>query len=115
MVVAAHTGSGIAVDVLLGLAIASAFVCVLGVVVMRTTFDRLHYAAAASTVPAFCVLAAVILREHVSTAGMDAIAAVGLLFLLTPVLLTATARAARQIDYGDISPRPEEIVEEEEE
>jgi monovalent cation/proton antiporter MnhG/PhaG subunit len=114
MVVAAHTGSGYAVEVLLGVAIASAFVCVLGVVVMRTTFDRLHYAAAGTTVPAFCVLAAVILREHVSSSGLEAIAAVGLMFLLNPVVLTATARAARRIDFDDVRPRREEIVEDEE-
>jgi monovalent cation/proton antiporter MnhG/PhaG subunit len=107
MVVAA-SGQGWAVDVLLVLGVAAAFVCVAGVVVMRSTFDRLHYAAAGTTVPAFFVLAAVIVREHVSSTGLEAIAAVGLMFLLNPVLLTATARAARRIDFGDLAPRREE-------
>jgi multisubunit Na+/H+ antiporter MnhG subunit len=107
MVVAAGS-AGLAVDVLLALAVASAFVCVAGVVVMRTTFDRLHYAAAGTTLPAFFVLAAVLVREHLSSGGLTAIAAVGLMFLLNPVLLTATARAARRIEYGDVTPRPEE-------
>ena len=49
-----------AVDVLLGLAVAGELVCVAGVLVMRTTFDRLHYAAAASTVPLAFLLAAVL-------------------------------------------------------
>jgi hypothetical protein len=31
------------------------------------------------------------------------------MFLLNPVLLTATARAIRKIDYGDVEPRPDEI------
>jgi multisubunit Na+/H+ antiporter MnhG subunit len=88
--------ANVAVDVLLGLGVAGALLCCLGVLVMRTTFDRLHYAAAATSVPSFLVLAAVLVREHVSSGGLDAIAAVGLMFLLNPVLLTATARAVRR-------------------
>jgi monovalent cation/proton antiporter MnhG/PhaG subunit len=107
--VVATDGQGWAVYVLLALGVASAFVCIAGVVVMRTTFDRLHYAAAGTTLPAFFVLAAVIVREHVSSGGLEAIAAVCLMFLLNPVLLTATARAIRRIDYGDVSPRPDEL------
>lgn len=100
--------SNVAVDILLGLGVALELLCVAGVVVMRTTFDRLHYAAAGSTVPVFLVLAAVLVREHVSAAGLEAIAAAGLLFLLNPVLVVATARAARRIDYGTVAPLPEE-------
>jgi monovalent cation/proton antiporter MnhG/PhaG subunit len=111
--VVATNGEGWAVDVLLVLGVACAFVCVAGVVLMRTTFDRLHYAAAGTTLPAFFVLAAVIVREHVGSGALEAIAAVGLMFLLNPVLLTATARAARRIDYGDVAPRLEETDEEE--
>ncbi len=86
----------LAVDVLLGLGVAAELLCVGGVLVMRTTFDRLHYAAAATTVPAFLVLAAVLVREHLSSGGLEAIAAVGLLFLLNPALVIATAQAARR-------------------
>lgn len=107
--VVATDGQGWAVYVLLALGVAAAFVCVAGVVVMRTTADRLHYAAAGTTVPAFLVLAAVIVREHVSSGGLEAIAAVSLMFLLNPVLLSATARAIRKIDYGDVAPRPDEV------
>jgi multisubunit Na+/H+ antiporter MnhG subunit len=81
---------------------------------MRTTFDRLHYAAAGTTVPAFLVLAAVLVREQLSAAGLQAIAAVAILFLLSPVLVTATARAARRIDYGDVVPLPKEKEKEKE-
>jgi multisubunit Na+/H+ antiporter MnhG subunit len=88
----------LAVDVLLGLGVAGTLVCVAGVLVMRTTFDRLHYAAAASTVPAFLVLVAALIREHLSAGGLEAIAAVGLLFLLNPAVVIATAMAARRID-----------------
>jgi multisubunit Na+/H+ antiporter MnhG subunit len=88
----------VAVDVLLGLGVAGAAVCCAGVVVMRTSLDRLHYAAAATTLPAFCVLAAVLVREHLSSGGLEAIAAVALLFLLNPVVVVATARAIRRVE-----------------
>jgi multisubunit Na+/H+ antiporter MnhG subunit len=90
-----HVGN-VAVDTLLVLAVLGEAVCVAGVVFMRTAYDRLHYAAAGTTVPAFLVLAAVIVRERLSTGGLDAIAAVGLLFLLNPMVVVATARALRR-------------------
>jgi multisubunit Na+/H+ antiporter MnhG subunit len=93
--------TNLAVDVLLGVGVVLELLCVVGVVVMRTTFDRLHYAAAGSTVPAFLILAAVICREHVSGGGLEAIAAVGLMFVLFPVLLTATARAIRRVEESE--------------
>jgi multisubunit Na+/H+ antiporter MnhG subunit len=90
--------ANVAVDVLLGLGVGLELLCCLGVAVMRTTYARLHYASAGLTVPAFLILAAVLVREHVSSGGLEAIAAIALLFLLYPVLLTATARATRRID-----------------
>jgi multisubunit Na+/H+ antiporter MnhG subunit len=88
----------LAVDILLALAVALELACVLGVLVMPTTYDLLHYTGAAATVPAFLVLVAVLLREGLSSGGLEAIAAVGLMFFLFPMLLTATARAIRRID-----------------
>jgi multisubunit Na+/H+ antiporter MnhG subunit len=102
----------VAVWVMLIAGVVSAFVCVAGVLVMRTTFDRLHYASAATTVPSFLILAAVLVRQHLLSGGLAAIGAVGLMFLLQPVLLSATARAARRIDFEDVSPRDEEIEKE---
>ena len=90
--------SDLAVDVLLGLGVTGELLCVVGVLVMRTTFDRLHYAAAATSVPAFLVLGAVLVREHMSAGGLEALAAVFLLFLLNPALVIATARAVRRVD-----------------
>jgi len=87
-----------AVDVLLGLGVAAELLCVAGVIVMRTALDRLHYAGAATGVPALFVLAAVLVHEHLSSGGLEAIAAVALLFLLNPALLIATARAIRRTE-----------------
>jgi hypothetical protein len=52
-------------------------------------------------VPAFCVLAAVLVREHLSGGGLAAIVAVTLAFVLSPVALTATARAVRRVERGE--------------
>ncbi|HKB93871.1 MAG TPA: monovalent cation/H(+) antiporter subunit G [Gaiellaceae bacterium] len=93
--------SNVAVDVLLAVGVAAELACVAGVVLMRTTYDRLHYAAAGTTVPAFLILAAALVREHLSSGGLDAIAAIAVLFLLNPILVTATARAARGLDEVD--------------
>lgn len=89
------------VDVLLALAVFLELACVAGVLFMPTTFDRLHYVGAAATVPAFLVLAAVLCRERLSSGGLEAIAAVGLLFFLFPVLLTSTARAIARVEEQD--------------
>ncbi|MDX6487316.1 MAG: hypothetical protein QOF43_2469, partial [Gaiellaceae bacterium] len=51
-----------------------------------------------------------LVREHLSSGGLEAIAAVVLMFVLNPVLITATARAARRIEYGDVAPLPDERV-----
>jgi multisubunit Na+/H+ antiporter MnhG subunit len=93
--------SDLIVDVLLGVGVVAELLCVAGVLLMRTTLDRLHYAAAATTVPAFLVLLATLIREHLSAGGLQAIAAVGLLFLINPALVIATARAARRIDEAE--------------
>jgi multicomponent Na+:H+ antiporter subunit G len=94
--------ASLAVDLLLGLGVAAQLLCCLGVLVMRTAADRLHYAAAGTTVGPVLVLAAVLVREGVTSAGLQAIAAVGVLFLVNPVLVHATGRAARLLDAGTL-------------
>lgn len=90
--------ANVAVDVLLTLGVVGELLCVVGVVIMPTVYARLHYAAAATTVPAWLVLAAVLVREHVASGGLQAIGAVAILFLLNPLLVMATARAAREYE-----------------
>lgn len=86
------------VDVVLVLGVACQLVCCLGVALMRTAYDRLHYAAAGTTLGPLLVGAAILVEESVSTAGLETIATVLLLFLLNAALTIATARAARRLD-----------------
>jgi monovalent cation/proton antiporter MnhG/PhaG subunit len=88
----------VVVDILLVLGVAAELLCCVGVALMRTTFDRLHYTAAGTTVGPFCILAAVLVREGFGQTGLDAIAAVVLLFFAGPLVVHATARAARSTD-----------------
>jgi monovalent cation/proton antiporter MnhG/PhaG subunit len=91
----------LAVDILLALGVAAELLCVAGILVMRTTLDRLHYAAACTTVPAFLVLAAILVREHLTSGGIEAIAAVALMFVLNPAVVITTARAAHRVDQPE--------------
>ena len=86
--------------VLLALGVAGELLCCAGVVVKRDVFDRLHYAAAGSTLPAILIGAGILVRQSVSSAGLSTIVAVGLLFLLNPALTHATARVA----YRGVAP-----------
>jgi multisubunit Na+/H+ antiporter MnhG subunit len=100
--------TALVIDALLIVAVGAQLICCTGLAVMRTAADRLHYASAAYTVGPFGVLAAVLIREGVTSAGFEAIAAVGLLVLAGPVVVHATARAHRQMELGDPKAVPEE-------
>ena len=102
--------SALAVHVLLVVAVVAQLLSALGLAVMRTAADRLHYTSAAFTVGPFCVLAAVLLHTGMTTAGYDTIATVGLLFLAGPVVVHATARAGRRLALGHPRARAEERV-----
>jgi len=88
--------SNVVVDVLLAAGVTAELLCCVGVAVMRTAFDRLHYSAAGTTVGPFCILAALLLREGFGQVGLSGIAVVALLFLTGPLVVHATARAARR-------------------
>ena len=77
------TARDLLVDVFLVLGIGCQLVCCLGVVVMRSALDRLHYAAAGTTLGPILVGAAVLIRESVSAGGLETI---------------ATARAAERLE-----------------
>jgi multisubunit Na+/H+ antiporter MnhG subunit len=85
-----------AVYVLLTGGVAAQLVCCIGLVVMRTTSDRLHYAGAGYTVGPFLVVAALLVREGLNSAGLQALAAAAIVFLPAPILVHATARVVHR-------------------
>ena len=82
----------IAVDVLLALAVFGEAVCCLGLLLTRSAIDRVHYAGAAATVPAFLIAAAVVVKEALTQPGLDALVVAALLLVLGSVVGHATAR-----------------------
>lgn len=92
----------LSVDILLLLAVVSEVICVLGVVVSATTFDRLHYAGATTAIAPFLLLAAVAVEQGdpnpTWNAAFDAVA----LYVLNAILTHSLARVLRQRAKGDV-------------
>lgn len=72
--------------------------CCLGVLLRRSAIDRLHYAAAGTTLGPLLIGAAVLVEESVSSAGLNTILVVALLLVGGPVVTIATARLIRQLE-----------------
>ncbi len=90
----------VAIAVLLAIACASVLVSVVGVLAARDAYAKLHFLAPAATVGVVAVAAAIVLREGLNQAGIKAILAGVVLFVMNPVLTHATARAARVREHG---------------
>ncbi len=73
---------------------------VLGLVVMRDVYDRLHYVGLAGY-GALLVAAGIVVRESFSLIGDKALLTAGVLVILGPLLTHATARSLRIRQRGD--------------
>jgi multisubunit Na+/H+ antiporter MnhG subunit len=92
------------VDVLLAATVLGEAMCVLGIFVGATAWDRLHYAGATTSVPPFLVFVAILLRQpHPYTNPVwNALFVAVALFLLNGVLTHAIARVMRQQEAKDV-------------
>jgi monovalent cation/proton antiporter MnhG/PhaG subunit len=98
------------VDGFLVVGVGCQLVCCLGVVLFGNVFDRLHFAAAGTTLGPLLIGAAVLVRQTTSAAGIATIAIMVFVVVLGPALVTATARAARRIEYGSIAATEDELT-----
>jgi multicomponent Na+:H+ antiporter subunit G len=73
---------------------------VLGMVVMRNAFDRLHYVGLAGY-GGLLIAVAILVRESWSLIGDKALLTGALLLLIGPVLVHATMRSLRTRERGD--------------
>jgi monovalent cation/proton antiporter MnhG/PhaG subunit len=89
----------VAVDVLLWAGVALLLLCAAGVLAMRSAYDRLHYAGAASW-GVLLIALAILVRESWSLIGDKALAIAFLLAICSPALAHATARAGRIRERG---------------
>jgi monovalent cation/proton antiporter MnhG/PhaG subunit len=96
------------VDVFLVLGVACQFVCCLGVAAFRNVFDRIHFMSAGTSLGPLLIGAAVLVRQTTSAAGISTMMIMGLVVVLGPALVIATARAARLNEYGHVDARDDE-------
>jgi multisubunit Na+/H+ antiporter MnhG subunit len=73
---------------------------VLGMVVMRNAFDRLHYVGLAGY-GGLCVAVAVLVRESFSLIGDKALMTGAILLLVGPLVVHTTVRSLRTRERGD--------------
>ncbi|HZT92164.1 MAG TPA: monovalent cation/H(+) antiporter subunit G [Gaiellaceae bacterium] len=91
-------------DVLLVLVVLLELLCVLGLFVSATVYDRLHYSGASTALAPFLLLAAVAIRQpHPYTNPVwNALFVALALFFLNNVLSHAIARVARQRETREV-------------
>jgi multicomponent Na+:H+ antiporter subunit G len=85
---------------LLVLGVGIELACCVGVLAMRGVYDKLHYTAPATTLGAFAIAGAVVLRTPIVQFGIKALLIAVVLLVTNPVLSHATARAARIRTFG---------------
>jgi multisubunit Na+/H+ antiporter MnhG subunit len=90
----------VAVGALMVLAAASVLLSCAGLVAARTSWDKLHYTGPATVIAPVCLAGAVLVQEPLSSAGVKAVLVAIVMILTGPVVLHATARAARIRDHG---------------
>ena len=83
--------------------------CVLGVLLARNPYDRLHFTGPASTIaPVAFALAVIVDEGPVTQASVKSVLTALALVVLNGVLVHATARAARIREHGTWRLLPEE-------
>jgi monovalent cation/proton antiporter MnhG/PhaG subunit len=102
-----------AVYLLLGLGITCVVIACVGVVVMRSVYDRLHFLGP-SSLGAIFIAGAIWAREGPSGIALKATVVAVFVVVASPALAHATARAARISELGDWRPEPSEEMEVEE-
>jgi multisubunit Na+/H+ antiporter MnhG subunit len=95
----------IVADVLLFAGVAVLSLCALGVLVMGSAYDRLHYVSAAGWGAAL-IAVAILVRESLSLIADKALLTAAILVVCGPALSHATARAGRIRERGAWNPEP---------
>jgi multicomponent Na+:H+ antiporter subunit G len=93
--------SGVVVDVLLGIGVASVLLSCLGLLAAKGPFEQLHFTGPAATIGPVAIAAAVLVEEPLSSMGVKAVLTALILLVTSPVLVHATARAIRIRRHGE--------------
>ena len=97
------------INVLLYAAVVTALLSAIGLLVMKSVNERLHYLAPVSTISTFLIAVAIFIQEGLSEASAKSLMSALALALMNPVLTHATARAARIREYGHWVSQPDEL------
>jgi multisubunit Na+/H+ antiporter MnhG subunit len=93
---------------LVGVAVTVQLASVLGVLVARGTYERLHFLGPASVVAPLPIAVAVALEGNTDQVGVKAILVALALLITNPVIVHTTARAVRIRDEGGWRVLPDE-------
>jgi multicomponent Na+:H+ antiporter subunit G len=96
------------VMVLLILGVSFVLISSLGVLVMRGTYDRLHYTDTAGF-GAVLFAAAIVVREGFSEISVKAVLFAAIFLVFSPVLAHVVGRAARLRERGDLRAHETEV------
>jgi multicomponent Na+:H+ antiporter subunit G len=98
----------VVIHILLWIAVATALLSAVGMLVMKDFYQRLHFLGPPSTLSIFLVAAAIVIQEGASQAATKALLSAVALVLINPVVTHAMARAARIRAYGHWVSQPHE-------
>ena len=104
----------VVVAVLLGLGVGSALMSAIGLVAAHDPYDQLHFTGPATVISPIAIAAAVLVEEPLSSAGIKAVLVAIIMIGTGPILLHATARAARIRERGRWVLTQEELASKEE-
>jgi monovalent cation/proton antiporter MnhG/PhaG subunit len=100
----------VAVAVLLALGVGSALLGAVGILAARNPYDQLHFTGPATVIGPISIAAAVLVEEPLSSAGVKAVLVAVIMIGTGPILLHATARAARVRERGRWVIRRDELA-----
>lgn len=85
---------------LLSIGVAAALLGAVGLLATRNHYDQLHFTAPATVIAPVVLSAAVLVEEPLSSAGIKSVLVALVMLATGPVLVHATARAARVRERG---------------
>jgi multicomponent Na+:H+ antiporter subunit G len=97
------------VVVLLAAGVGSALLSAVGLLSSRDPYDQLHFTAPATVIAPVALCAAVLVEEPLSSAGIKSVLIALTMLITGPVLVHATARAARVREHGRWTVRTHEV------
>ena len=103
----------VAAEVLVWMGVALILIACVGMVAVRSAYDRLHFSSPA-ILGVILVAASIVVKESFSLIGNKSVLIALLVLLGSPILTQASGRVARIREHGDWRLTPDEDVEVEE-